>query len=206
MRPNWRTRGDRRCPGGQDGKAMRRAPAGGRARRTEGRKMRAAERTLRSEQGAVFVQVGISIFVLMAFNVFVLDYGMMWVAPSPGAERRGCRRAWRAPSRAATTTSTIRRVGRGRRAAARSRSPRANLVWQQAGTPVVTFDCPPWRHGQVHSRRRASRRRTTAAPHCRSLFGPILGITSQGVTCDGDGDCRATETRRTACGRLRLPG
>ena len=42
--------------------------------------MRAGERTLRSEQGAVFVQVGISIFVLMAFNVFVLDYGVMWVS------------------------------------------------------------------------------------------------------------------------------
>jgi len=42
--------------------------------------MRTRERTLRSEQGAVFVQVGISLFVLMAFNVFVLDYGMMWIA------------------------------------------------------------------------------------------------------------------------------
>ncbi len=37
------------------------------------------ERTFASEKGAVFVQVGISIFVMMAFNVFVLDYGMMWV-------------------------------------------------------------------------------------------------------------------------------
>ena len=42
--------------------------------------MKAGERTFRSEQGAVFVQVGISIFVLMAFNVFVLDYGVMWVS------------------------------------------------------------------------------------------------------------------------------
>ncbi len=41
--------------------------------------MRTRERTLRSEQGAVFVQVGISLFVLMSFNVFVLDYGMMWI-------------------------------------------------------------------------------------------------------------------------------
>ena len=41
--------------------------------------MRTGERTLRSEQGAIFVQVGISMFVLMAFNVFVLDYGMMWI-------------------------------------------------------------------------------------------------------------------------------
>jgi hypothetical protein len=28
----------------------------------------------------VFVQVGLAAFVLMAFNVFVLDYGMMWIA------------------------------------------------------------------------------------------------------------------------------
>ncbi len=34
----------------------------------------------RSQEGAVFVQVGIALFVLMAFNVFVLDYGMLWVA------------------------------------------------------------------------------------------------------------------------------
>jgi Flp pilus assembly protein TadG len=41
---------------------------------------RARARAIGSERGAVFVQVGISLFVLMAFNVFVLDYGMMWIA------------------------------------------------------------------------------------------------------------------------------
>ena len=30
----------------------------------------------------MFVQVGIAMFVLVAFNVFVLDYGVMWVARS----------------------------------------------------------------------------------------------------------------------------
>ena len=34
----------------------------------------------RAQEGAVFVQVGIALFVLMAFNVFVLDYGVLWVA------------------------------------------------------------------------------------------------------------------------------
>ena len=63
--------------------------------------MRARERTLRSEQGAVFVQVGISLFVLMAFNVFVLDYGMMWIgrrqaqnAADAGALAGGVARAY----------------------------------------------------------------------------------------------------------------
>ena len=34
---------------------------------------------LKSERGAVFVQVGLAVLVLMAFNVFVIDYGIMWV-------------------------------------------------------------------------------------------------------------------------------
>ena len=34
----------------------------------------ARARVLASEKGAVFVQVGISLLVLMAFNVFVLGY------------------------------------------------------------------------------------------------------------------------------------
>ena len=47
------------------------------------------------ERGAVLVQVGIAVLVLMAFNVFVIDYGMMWMRSHPGAERRRRRRARR---------------------------------------------------------------------------------------------------------------
>ena len=64
---------------------------------------------LGSERGAVFVQVGIALFVLVAFNVFVLDYG---VCGQRVARRRTrlTRALWPAPRRAATTISTIRRT------------------------------------------------------------------------------------------------
>ena len=104
--------------------------------------MRTRERTLRSEQGAVFVQVGISLFVLMSFNVFVIDYGMMWIGAAPGAERGRRRCAGRCGR---TRIRRLRRSAR-RRAASPTRAPgsggRPTCVWQEAGTPVVTFDCP----------------------------------------------------------------
>ncbi len=95
--------------------------------------MRARERTLRSEHGAVFVQVGISLFVLMAFNVFVLDYGVMWIA------RRQAQNAADAGALAGAIArgyddfddppaSTGVAHERAEQVAA------ANLIWQQAGT------------------------------------------------------------------------
>ena len=38
------------------------------------------QRVCRAQEGAIFVQVGIALFVLMGFSVFVLDYGVMWIA------------------------------------------------------------------------------------------------------------------------------
>ncbi len=85
-----------------------------------------------------------------------------------------------ARSRAATTTSTIRR----RRTAWPPRVPRqvaaANLIWQQAGTPVVTFDCPAGVTGRC-VRVEVYRDGTNGSTALPTLFGPILGITSQKV-------------------------
>ena len=103
--------------------------------------MSMSERTLRSEQGAVFVQVGISLFVLMAFNVFVLDYGMMWIGRRQaqnaadagalaGALARGYDDFSNPPSSGGLTAQSAQQVAA------------ANLVWQQAATPRVLFDCP----------------------------------------------------------------
>ena len=103
--------------------------------------MRTRERNIRSEQGAVFVQVGISLFVLMAFNVFVLDYGMMWI---------GRRQAQNAADAGALAGGVARAyddfadppASNGVAALSASGVAAANLVWQQAGMPVVTFNCP----------------------------------------------------------------
>jgi hypothetical protein len=140
---------------------------------------RARARAIGCERGAVFVQVGISLFVLMAFNVFVLDYGMMWIARRQaqnaadagalaGAMARGYDDFGSPPSGSGIAALSAQGVAA------------ANLVWQQAPTPRVLFSCPAgvtgkcvrvevYRNGQFGS---------TSIP---TLFGPVLGITNQGV-------------------------
>ncbi len=152
--------------------------------------MRARERTLRSERGAVFVQVGISLFVLMSFNVFVLDYGVMWIA------RRQAQNAADAGALAGATSQAYdvfhnpaSVVESAQNVAA------ANLVWQQPGTTQVTVTCPAGVTGscvQVNVYRNGQNG-STPLP---TLFGPILGINSQGVLASATGIVgRANATR-----------
>jgi len=147
--------------------------------------MRARLRIPRSEQGAVFVQVGISLFVLMAFNVFVLDYGMMWIGRSQaqnaadagalaGALARGYDDFDDPPSSGGLAADSAEGVAA------------ANLVWQQAGTPVVSFNCPAGVTGRC-VKVEVYRDGTNGSTALPTLFGPILGITSQKVKASATG-------------------
>ena len=141
--------------------------------------MRLKEPIFRSEQGAIFVQLGISLFVLMAFNVFVLDYGMMWI---------GRRQAQNAADAGALSGALARGFddfddppssgGLAAQSAAQVAS--ANLVWQQAGTPLVSFGCPAGVTGRC-VRVEVYRDGTNGSTALPTLFGPILGISSQKV-------------------------
>ena len=96
--------------------------------------------------------------------------------PPPGAERRRCRARWPAPWLAGTTTSTIRDEVAEESA---TQVAAANLIWNEAGVPVVSHNCPA---GVTGSCTRVDVYRD--ADHGNPidmLFGPILGITSQGV-------------------------
>jgi hypothetical protein len=126
---------------------------------------------LRSERGAVFAQVGIAVFVLMAFNVFVLDYGMMWVG------RRQAQNAADAGALAGAValgyddpppTTTVAAEAAGSVAS-------TNLIWQQPpDTPDVSFPtCPPGVTGRCV--------RVAVTRNMETLFGPILGINTQAV-------------------------
>ena len=140
--------------------------------------MSSKERTFASEKGAVFVQVGISIFVMMAFNVFVLDYGMMWV---------GRRQAQNAADAGALAGATARAYddfdvftvinrhrgaerGAGRRAeprmAAGAALPRCYSTVPR-GSPGKCAHVNVYRNGQNGS---------TPLP---TLFGPIFGINTR---------------------------
>jgi hypothetical protein len=133
--------------------------------------MHATRRMLRSERGAVFAQVGIAVFVLMAFNVFVLDYGMMWVG------RRQAQNAADAGALAGAValgyddpppTTTVAAEAAGSVAS-------TNLIWQQPpDTPDVSFPtCPPGVTGRCV--------RVAVTRNMETLFGPILGINTQAV-------------------------
>ena len=136
--------------------------------------MRAGARTLRSEQGAVFVQVGISIFVLMAFNVFVLDYGVMWVS------RRQAQNAADAAALAGAVARGYDNYDDPDSVAEESATQVAavNLIWNEAGVPVVSHSCPG---GGPGCTRVDVYRDADHGNPIDMLFGPILGISSQGV-------------------------
>ena len=44
---------------------------------------------LSSEDGAILIQVALAILVLIAFNIFVVDYGVMWAGRAQ-AQNAGC--------------------------------------------------------------------------------------------------------------------
>jgi hypothetical protein len=113
----------------------------------------------------------------MAFNVFVLDYGMMWIArgqaqnaADAGAIAGAIARAYEDPD-----------ASSGLAAAIATEVAQRNLVWQ--GTPgVVTLDdnCPSGVTGKC-VRVDVHRDGTNGSTLLPTLFGPILGITGQGV-------------------------
>jgi Putative Flp pilus-assembly TadE/G-like len=138
--------------------------------------MRLKAPTLRSEQGAIFVQLGISLFVVMAFNVFVLDYGMMWI---------GRRQAQNAADAGALAGAVARGYddfdfSNGLAHDSAQQVALANMIWQQAGTAVATPDCPAGVTGRC-VRVEVYRDGTNGSTALPTLFGPVLGFTSQKV-------------------------
>jgi len=144
----------------------------------------------RGQEGAVFVQVGIALFVLMAFNVFVMDYGVLWVA-------RG--QAQNAADAGALAGAVARGFddfddpphSSGFAAQAAAGVAQSNSVWRQPATPVVNFDCPAGVTGRCTTIA-VYRNGEAGSTPLETLFGPILGVSSQGV--------RATATAITGNG------
>lgn len=155
-------------------------------------KRRGAER-LAGERGAMLVHIALSILTLMGFTVFVVDYGMVWVARNQaqnaadaGALAGAVALAFDEP----TDTPAVNGVAWS----AAMAGAQANNVWGAAATPVVNVGsaaCPPGVSGRC-ARVDVHRNGTNGSAALPSIFGPLLGITQQGV--------RATATARVAYG------
>jgi Putative Flp pilus-assembly TadE/G-like len=143
------------------------------------------------EQGAILVQVAISIFVLMCFLVFVFDYGVVWASRAQaqnsadagalaGAIARGYDEFTNPPAAGGPTDTAARLVAQG------------NPVWKEAGGVGVSYDCPPGVSGGGCVRVDVYRNGTNGSNSLPAYFGPLLNVTSQGV--------RATATAQALAG------
>jgi Flp pilus assembly protein TadG len=146
-----------------------------------------------NDRGAMLVQVALSILTLMGFTVFVVDYGMVWVARGE-AQNAADAGALAGAVALAFDEPTSTPAPNGTAWAAAMAGAQTNNVWGATATPVATVGaaaCPPGVTGRC-ARVDVYRNGTNGSTPLPVIFGPLLGVTSQGV--------RATATARVAFG------
>jgi hypothetical protein len=159
-----------------------------------------------SERGTVLIQVAIAILSLTAFSAFVLDYGVLWVSRNQaqnaadagalaGAIARGFDETTDPPStggKAELSAKWAARCASGSASCPTTPSS-ANPIWpSQAGASSgveVLWECPPTFGGRC-VRVNVYRDGTNGSTTLPAFFGPLLGISSQGI--------RATASARVA--------
>jgi hypothetical protein len=137
--------------------------------------------TLRSDRGAVLIQVAFAMVGLLAFCVFVIDYGVMWTGRSQvqtsadaGALAGAISLAWDNATDFAGAKTKAQAVAR------------VNTVWGQAPdvqlTDVTFPACPPGAPGLPDTcvKVDAFRNQTRGNP-LPMYFGNLVGVTAQGV-------------------------
>jgi hypothetical protein len=139
-----------------------------------------AESRLTNERGAMLIQVAICILVLMGFLVFVVDNGLLWVARGQAQNAADAGALAGAVARAYDDPSAPPPAGGVVEVAATS-TVANNLVWKQAGTAAVTYNCPADVLGGGCVRVDVFRNGENASPTLPVVFGRLLGISSQGV-------------------------
>ena len=137
------------------------------------------------------MQVGIALFVLMAFNVFVLDYGMLWVARGQAQNAADAGALAGAVARGFDDFDDPPHSVSGFAAVVARSVAQQNNVWQQSATPVVSFACPTGVTGHCTTVAVYRDGQNGSSP-LETLFGPMLFVDSQRV--------RATATALTGSG------
>jgi hypothetical protein len=128
----------------------------------------------------MFIQVGIGLFVLMAFNVFVLDYGVMWIARAQAQNAADAGALAGAVARGFDDFDPDPHYRHSVAAQLATAVAQANDIWTEPGTPVVNFDCPAGVSGRCTTVA-VYRNGEAGSTALDTLFGPILGVNSQGV-------------------------
>jgi Putative Flp pilus-assembly TadE/G-like len=139
-----------------------------------------------SQRGAVLIMVVVAMVALLALCAFVVDYGVMWVS-------RG--QAQTAADAAAMTGVMALSFESATDAVAKDKSvavARANSIWgtqpNVAAGDIYIEGCPPTLGWAPATCVRAEVFRNQGRSPLPTMFGPLVGVTSQGV--------RATATAR----------
>jgi hypothetical protein len=137
-------------------------------------------RNANRERGAIFVQTAVSLLVLMGFLVFVLDYGVVLVSRGQAQNSADGGALAGAIARAFDDTANPP-PDDGVVELAATQVAQQNLVWNASGSVGVSYDCPAGVTGGGCVRVDVYRNGELASPTLPVFFGPILGITAQGV-------------------------
>jgi hypothetical protein len=100
-----------------------------------------------SARGAILVQVGVGIFVVMGFAAFVIDYGVLWTSRRQAQNAADAGALAGATARAFDeTTDPPSSTGAAHQSAVKTAQ--ANLVFGQVPGVAATWDCPPFESGR----------------------------------------------------------
>ena len=145
-----------------------------------------------SERGAILIHVGIALFALMGFTVFVLDYGVFWLG------RREIQNAADAGALAGAISRLFNETGTPMAGGPTETS--ATLVAQSnhvvGATPgvAVSYGCPAFAPEATWGRCvrvDAFRDGTNSSTPLPTYFGNLWGLTSQNVKATATAQVRA---------------
>lgn len=139
-----------------------------------------------NERGAVMIQAAVAMVVLLGFAAFVVDYGVLWLSRDQAQLA--------ADAGAMAGAVSLAYDGAGAVTDAANRFVASNPVWFNAATTEVFSEaCPaPNSLGTECVRVKVYRDGTVGSTALPTIFGPVLGVTSQGV--------QATATAQVAVG------
>jgi hypothetical protein len=136
--------------------------------------------TANVERGAILVQVAVSLLMLMGFLVFVLDYGVVLISRGQAQNAADSGALSGAVARAFDDASNPPPSG-GVVELAATDVAQQNVVWNASGSVAVSYNCPPGVTGGGCVQVDVYRNGELGSPTLPVFFGPVLGITSQGV-------------------------
>lgn len=156
--------------------------------------------SIKSERGAMLILVALSIAALIAFNTFVIDYGVMWVGRRQAQNAADAGALAGAVSMAFDANGWTDRTPAGPARTSAQQTALTNFVWGQAPDVDIATDvfftdtpaamCAPDPNGNTPCIRVDVYRNQARGNALPVLFGGSVGLLSTGV--------RATATARVA--------